>query len=336
MRHVNLRLITLLFFSVFYGFSQRDTIEVSKSVAVVIFPDNISDRIMGDDITFFTNDKVDEGSAFSKRILKLYYNESPQATNKYTDLTVITVDGNSYEFVLQHQKNPKQNTWYIKPEQAVTNILGKKISTSYHDPEKTIPRREDPVVENSVSESVINNVPEEGTGAIPQYVGPTTEDVKETARPTEELYQNDPREYYRLRSYYMQFDKSKIPRFYERVDDVFLWLKGIYFNKNELYIQFKIVNQAGVDLDINFLKFSVATSYKKVTSNQKTEIFPEYRFKVPQKVLGNSENHFVVVFKKFSLDRNRVLIVDLDEDNGNRNLSLEIDHHLINNPHKVK
>jgi len=109
----------------------------------------------------------------------------------------------------------------------------------------------------------------------------------------------------------------------------------VEWNEDEIYLQFRLENQESIDFDLNFLKFSIATSYKKSSSNQKTEILPAFRYKVPKEVKGNTENHFVVVFKKFSLDRNKVLVVDLAEENGNRNLSLEIDHNLINNPFKI-
>ena len=114
----------------------------------------------------------------------------------------------------------------------------------------------------------------------------------------------------------MQFDKAKLPRFFARSGDVFLWLKGVYFNEDEIYLQFRLENQESIDFDLNFLKFSIATAYKKSSSNQKTEILPVFRYKVPKEVKGSTENHFVVVFKKFSLDRNKVLVVDLAEENG--------------------
>ena len=61
-----------------------------------------------------------------------------------------------------------------------------------------------------------------------------------------------------------------------------------------------------------------------------------FRYKVPKKVEGNSENYFMVVFDKFTLDRRKSLVVDLDEEKGNRNLSLDIDQLVINNPSGFK
>jgi hypothetical protein len=44
----------------------------------------------------------------------------------------------------------------------------------------------------------------------------------------------------------------------------------------------------------------------------------------------------MVVFDKFTLDRRKSLVVDLDEEKGNRNLSLDIDQLVINNPSGFK
>lgn len=316
----------LLFLFTFLASAQNDTIQVSTSTAIIVFPTNISDRFLGDDLNFFMSDPENGGSAFSRRILKLYYNERSTKKKDFTNLTVITVNGNSYEFTLEYNRNPNQKTWYIKPEQAVTNILGKKIQSDYQNDEQP-------------TETVVSlDVPSETVGvktSIPSIEVSNDKPIEETDIPTEELYATDKMEYYRLRCHYTQFDKAKLPRFFARSGDLFLWLKGVYFNQEEIYMQFKLENQEGVDFDLNFLKFSVATAYKKSSSNQKTEILPVFRFKVPQQVKGNTENHFVVVFKKFSLDRNKVIVVDLDEENGNRNISLEIDHHLVNNPFKM-
>ncbi len=139
-------------------------------------------------------------------------------------------------------------------------------------------------------------------------------------------------EYYRLRCYYMQFDKAKISRYFARLDNLFLWLKGVYYNEDELYFQYRIENKEGLDLDINFLKHQMATNYKNSSSNQRMELKPVFIYKQPKTVAGKSENHFVVVFKKFALDEKKEVVVELDEESGNRNLSLKIGHEIINNP----
>lgn len=315
-------------FCCFPGLAQRDTIQVSKKDKIVlVLPDNISDAFIGNELKFFMDFENGEGSSFTKRILKLYYNERAIEKKDFTSLTVITENGNSYEFTLGLSQNPRKPTYYIAPDQAITNILGKEIDTGYHRAEKNetdIKATEEKTPEEHSVKNVTANVID---GSSPEQKA-----VVETKQPTMELYREDPLEYYRLRCYYMQFDKPKLMRIMTRKDGVFLWLDGVYYNENELYLQFRLENKEGVDLDVNFMKFSIATAYRKSSSNQKTELESLLRYKMPKHVEGNTENHFVVVFQKFALDRNTMLTVDMDELNGSRDLSLEIDHHLINNP----
>lgn len=319
-------LITLFLISC-VGYSQRDTIQVSVSKAVVIFPANISDVVMGNELEFYIESNKKAASQFSQRILKLYVNDLVVGKKTYSTLLVLTADGNSYEFILESEDNPKQPTYYISPDQAVTNILGKKISEKYQGSGETDKQK------TSSDQPEIEESSEKDNSST------ANSEKKETAIPTAEMYENDIEEYFRLRSYYMQFDKAKIPRYFARSGDVFLWLKGVYYNENEIYIQLKLENRESIDLDLKLLKFSIATSYKKSSSNQKTELDKDdikFKYKVPKRVKGNSENHFVIVLKKITLDRSKVLVIDMDEESGNRNLSLEIDNGTLNNPFKIK
>lgn len=313
----------LLFISVFLltctcaGQACSDTLEVSKKYkTILIFPEDISESIIGNDFGFIADLPKAQGGKFNGRILKLYYDELATETENFTNHTVITESGNVYDFILKLSERPKKLTWYIRPQKAITNIDG-------------IPRSE-------ITPSTVDNAGEVEENKVvldkrPSQSPKTAED-NSIKRATKELYEIDPLEYYRLRCYYMQFDKAKIGRYFARTDNVFLWLKGVYFNKDELYFQYRVENGEGLDLDINFIKHQIATNYKNSSSNQKLELEPVFVFKRPRTVAGKSDNHFVIVFKKFALDEKKEVVVELDEESGNRNLSLTIGHEIINNP----
>ncbi|RKN83469.1 DUF4138 domain-containing protein [Ulvibacterium marinum] len=303
----------------FAGAAQHcsDTLEVSKKYkTILIFPENISESIIGNDYGFIADLPKAEGSKFHGRILKLYYDELATEKENFTNHTVITDSGNVYDFILNLKEKPKQFTWYIKPEMAITNISGntqlRSEDVTTPSPETKIARTETPAEQSTSS---TNN-----------------KETNSIDRATKELYEKDPMEYYRLRCYYMQFDKAKISRYFSRLDNVFLWLKGVYFNEDELYFQYRIENKEGLDLDINFVKHQIATNYKNSSSNQKLGLEPVFVYKQPKTVAGKSENHFVLVFKKFALDEKKEVVVELDEESGNRNLSMTIGHEIINNP----
>lgn len=315
----------LFFISVFFslqalcGQKFSDTLQVSKDYkTILIFPENISESSIGNDYGFIVDLPKSEGGKYSGRILKLYYDELAPEKEKTTNYLVITESGNVYEFLIELVAVPAKTTWYIDSEMAVTNIDGNPI----------VGKSVYPVQKNDMKEAV-----QDKKDTLFTTIQPSKKSADNSIdRATKELYLSDPLEYYRLRCYYMQFDKAKISRYFSRLDNVFLWLKGVYYNEDELYFQYRIENKEGLDLDINFIKHQMATNYKNSSSNQKLPLEPVFVYKQPKTVAGKSENHFVIVFKKFALDEKKEVVVELDEESGNRNLSLKIGHEIINNP----
>ena len=317
-----LLLISVLFSGyALVGQASSDTLQISKDFkTILIFPENISESSIGNDFGFIVDLPKPEGGKFSGRIIKLYYDELTIEKENVTNYLVITDTGNVYDFVLELVAVPEKTTWYITQEMAVANIEGKPIEKrNVNQRQIATPEKLNNEMEKMDTISHIKNSDKIVAG-----------NSKDSA--TKELYLSDPMEYYRLRCYYMQFDKPKISRYFSRLDNVFLWLKGVYYNEDELYFQYRIENKEGLDMDINFIKHQIATNYKNSSSNQKMELKPVFVYKQPKTIAGKSENHFVVVFKKFALDEKKVVLVELDEESGNRNLSLRIGHEIINNP----
>ncbi|GGW50010.1 DUF4138 domain-containing protein [Arenibacter certesii] len=321
MRIALLLISTILSGYLLSGQTFSDTLQISKDFkTILIFPENISESSIGNDFGFIVDLPKPEGGKYSGRILKLYYDELAIENENVTNYLVITDSGNVYDFLLELVAVPVKTTWYITQEMAVANIEGKTMKKGNED-----------VLQKIRTEPHFDEIQEKTSSSITiRQSKIKVEDSIDSA--TKELYQSDPLEYYRLRCYYMQFDKAKISRYFSRLDNVFLWLKGVYYNEDELYFQYRIENKEGLDMDVNFIKHQIATNYKNSSSNQKMELNPVFVYKQPKTVSGKSENHFVVVFKKFALDEKKEVLVELDEESGNRNLSLSIGHEIINNP----
>jgi len=324
---MNNKLLLLFTLLCFYAHGQNDTIEVSRDYkTILIFPENISESIIGNDFTFNVNLPNPEGSKFNLRILKLYYNQLAKEKKDYTNYTVITQNGNSYDFILTLVEKPKKLTWYISAEQAVTNINGGEIIKPDQDLKSSQKEGEQLQLVESQKHLFSKNVQTISSDSLTKK--------KDTifGTPKPELYKQDKMRYYEMKCYYMDYGNADIGRYFARNGDVFLWLQGVYYNNNEIYIQFRIENKETVDLDINFINYSIATNYKKSSSNQKVQTQPLFIYNTPKRIKGLSENYFVAVFDKFTLDKHKKLVVDLDELNGNRGISLSIEHSLINNP----
>ena len=293
-----------------FGQGIRDTIEVSRKFkTILIFQENIAESIIGSDIGFSIDLPKEIGSKFNSRILKIYYDDLAVEKENFTNLTVITESGNLYDFILKLSYSPNNLTWNISSDMAEVNINTERKKKQAGSSLEIHTKEIDQNVE----------IPKD---SIPQFTSQT-------------LYADNPEEYYRSKSFYMQFDKARIPRYFARKDNVFLWLKGVYYNNNELYVQLKLENKEGIDLDINFIKYFIESSYKN-TTKQKIPITKKsgllYEYKVPRTVKGNTENHFVLVFKQFTLDNKKSLLIELDEESGNRNLSLRIGKDILNKP----
>lgn len=300
--------------------SIQDTIEVSRKFkTVLIFKENISESIIGSDIGFSIDLPKEVGSRFNQRILKVYYEDLAREKENFTNLTVITESGDLFSFILKLSKNPKQLTWHIESDMAQMNIENSHSENSTSKAKSSTTSINPSDSKEDILTSTIEYPP---TDSIPKIASPN-------------LYVNNREEYYRLRSYYLQFDKARISRYFGKKDGMYLWLQGIYYNQNELYIQVRLENKKQVDFDVNFIKYFIQSSNRGVT-NQKIEITKDngllYEFKVPKRVKGNTENYFVIVIKKITLDDKKELVIEIDEESGDRNFSLNIDKETVNDP----
>ena len=182
--------LLLPFFLIFgycsFGQGIRDTIEVSRKFkTILIFQENIAESIIGSDIGFSIDLPKEIGSKFNSRILKIYYDDLAVEKENFTNLTVITESGNLYDFILKLSYSPNNLTWNISSDMAEVNInkekkkknLGSSLEIHTEDIDQNV------------------EVPKD---SIPQFTSQT-------------LYADNPYEYYRRKSFYMQFDKAKIP-----------------------------------------------------------------------------------------------------------------------------
>ncbi|TLP81816.1 DUF4138 domain-containing protein [Maribacter sp. ACAM166] len=320
-------ILLILLFGSLSGNAQTDTIPVSRDYkTILVLPEIFDFSINGKELNFIESFPAKNASKNSKRIVLLSYNDVAPDSEDHTNYTVYTGDGLTYDFILRLVNVPERKRWSISKSMAenpqALSVLDVRpdVSTSDATPK--------PQIEYSDS---ANATTEERLVVLPNE-----EATGEPLSLTRELYVLDRIEYVRRRCYYNQFNKGKIIRYFAKYDDVFLWLENIFYENNEIYLQFRLENKAHMAYDVNFLKFSIASNYKNSPNNINKKHEPLFRYKFPKRVEGNSENYFMVVFDKFTLDRKKVLKINLDEDKGNRNLSLEIDHIVINNPSAFK
>lgn len=169
--------------------------------------------------------------------------------------------------------------------------------------------------------------------AIPEKDG----DSKIFDKDTMSLSANKPTEtqniHMRLYSEYLLQKVEGIGNIKERYEGVSLKLENLVFEKDHLYFVMRLENNSSIDYELDFLELSTQIKQKgKRKSMQKLVQRPIIKYNLPHKVQKGHTARFVYVLPKFSLADDKVVILDLQEKNGERDLELAVKQRYINNP----
>lgn len=139
--------------------------------------------------------------------------------------------------------------------------------------------------------------------------------------------------YYERFSSFLLNRKQRIGSIQKRNNGIVLSLENIVFDKEELYFIIKIENKSTLDYDLNFLDISTQTRKQgKKKSLQRIPQLPNFKYNLPNKVAEKEIKRMVYVFPKFSLGNDKMVILELNEKKGERNLKLKVSNKYINNP----
>ena len=134
-------------------------------------------------------------------------------------------------------------------------------------------------------------------------------------------------------SSYLLNKSAKSAKLRKRNEKVVLKLENIVFHKEHLYFVMEIQNRSAIDYEVNFLKVSVKTRKNgKKKSMQNLIMDPVFKYDMPNKIGVGETARFVYVMPKFSIADDKLVMLDLNERNGERNMKLKIKQRFINNP----
>ena len=140
-------------------------------------------------------------------------------------------------------------------------------------------------------------------------------------------------DYYLRACNYLVQRKQSFKNLQKRNEGIELSIKNIVFDKEELYFVLQIKNTSTLDYDLNFLEISIQTKQKgKKKSLQRIYQKPLFVYNRPTKIAENETVRMVYVLPKFSLSNDRRVVIELKENNGERNLELKASQKYINNP----
>ncbi len=139
--------------------------------------------------------------------------------------------------------------------------------------------------------------------------------------------------YYQNFSSHLLKSKPRIGRIKKRNEGINLSLENIVFDREELYFVIEIKNASPIDYELNFLNLSVETRKNgRKKSIQKLVLKPVFKYNLPGKIPAGKTARFVYVLPKFSIAADKVVVIDLKELNGERDLKLKVRRRVLNNP----
>jgi len=106
-----------------------------------------------------------------------------------------------------------------------------------------------------------------------------------------------------------------------------MYIDAIYVHEDYLFVRVNCLNQAAIRYDLDFVNFAVAGSEglkKKVTESSNLSILHPSSNEIESDIEDGETFSKVFVLNKVTFDRKEKLVVDLREEGGDRNLSVQI------------
>lgn len=110
-------------------------------------------------------------------------------------------------------------------------------------------------------------------------------------------------------------------------EDIRMRIKGIYVKDSLLWMTFKIQNYSQVPYRPQYFKLSILDKKRaKRTAVQQVPIDPIF-LKLPESIVKT--NTFSIGFPLFTIDETKILIAQIEEQNGGRSLQMKLSHKLL-------
>jgi len=116
----------------------------------------------------------------------------------------------------------------------------------------------------------------------------------------------------------------------DKANGMRLLLSGIYIDNDVLYFKLNVDNKTNINYDFESLNFFIKDIKQgKRTAVQEIQQTPLLVYNDSGYVTGESSLSFVVAVQKFTIPDKKMLVIQLMEKNGGRNLSLKIKNRTI-------
>lgn len=115
-----------------------------------------------------------------------------------------------------------------------------------------------------------------------------------------------------------------------RYKSLSMYLKGIYIKNQELYFRLEISNNSYIPYELNYLGFSIRTKKKgRITAQETLQLTPSLVYMPGGKIQPKGSAEVIYKFPQFTIGKNKLLMIDLIEESGERNLTLPVNDETI-------
>lgn len=115
-----------------------------------------------------------------------------------------------------------------------------------------------------------------------------------------------------------------------RSKQTYMYIKGIYIHEDKLYFRFVFENKSHIKYDFEYIAFYIREKKQnKNTTRENIQLQPVYVHHPVISIQGKGIVESIYCFDKFTISDEKALYVDMIEKEGERNISLEIDNHLL-------
>lgn len=272
-----------------------EPLEVSQTKAVhLIFPSKVTYCDAGNKDVKFT---------VTNNIVKLI---AAKAGFAETNLTIITEDSFLYSYLLLFSKNPRRLTLQPQPRS------GQKIGTA--GAAKAGPTAAAGVVEAAQPQSATATTAGSGGASTIPDAPPGAVVQGDHARFSEKIV--------RAWTHTNHHDTQQ---------QLQLQLRNIYQRGDFLYFTLMLENKGSKDVLINFVNFQQAQRQGVLQRLYREALKkPLHIYNKQDKVPANGQMLMVYAFDKFSIEKGKMLLIEVGEKEGDRFLSIPLNAELIN------
>lgn len=115
-----------------------------------------------------------------------------------------------------------------------------------------------------------------------------------------------------------------------RLQKLTILLKGVYVDQTHIYFKLRLENNSNVPFDVDYIAFSVtARKTKKTSTQERLQIMPNDVDMEIHRVDAKSACDVIYRFEKFTIGKDKILLAEVLEQGGDRNIGLRIPEDFI-------